>query len=91
MNKISDKDFRKKIETITSATSIKGAKYTDIRVDGYYCIGFRLSTGKAFKIDLRNLFQAYSELELVNTQTLKEYVDRVQSPALAILKEASLI
>lgn len=91
MNKISDKDFRKKIQTITSATSIKGAKYIDIRVDGYYCIGFRLSTGKVFKIDLRNLFQAYSELELVNTQTLKEYVDRVQSPALAILKEASLI
>lgn len=90
-NLISRKDFLKAIEQIHSTKSVSGVVYSSIRVNGFLCKGIRESTQKEFRIDLDKLYQAYSELDIINTVTLKQYVDRVQSPALAILKTAEII
>jgi len=42
-------------------------------------------------INIENLYNAYIELDVVNTKTLKPYVNGVQSPAYAILMKANLI
>ena len=90
MNKISKDEFLKRLRCVHSATSVNGAKYVSIQTNGRVCTGIRESTGLYFTIDIDKLYSAYYELERINTKTLKKYVNRVQSPSLAILIEAKL-
>lgn len=83
--------FISMISQVTTAESIKGRHYDDIKVDEKFIIGVRRSTSKSFKINIENLYNAYIELDVVNTKTLKPYVDGVLSPAYAILMKANLI
>ena len=71
------------ISQVTTAESIKGRHYDNIKVDGKFIIGVRRSTSKSFKINIENLYNAYIELDVVNTKTLKPYVNGVLSPAYA--------
>ncbi|WP_052081985.1 hypothetical protein [Porphyromonas macacae] len=71
-------------------------RYTSIHIENEeVCIGTRESTGKHFKIIIDRLYNAYYELKVsgikINTTTLKKYVNGVQSPSLAILKEMKLV
>lgn len=91
MNKISKEEFLKRLQCVHSATSVNGTKYISIQTNGRICTGIRESTGKKFEIDVDRLYSAYFELKQINTITLKKYVDRVQSPSLAILIEAKLL
>lgn len=90
MNKISKDEFLKRLRCVHSATSVNGAKYVSIQTNGRICTGIRESTSLYFTIDVDKLYSAYYELERINTKTLKKYVNRVQSPSLAILIEAKL-
>ena len=47
------------ISQVTTAESIKGRDYDDIKVDGKFIIGVRRSTSKSFKINIENLYNAY--------------------------------
>lgn len=70
--------------------SVTGVEYRIISVDASLITGIRLSTKKPFEIRTESLYRAYrdfvSQKELLTTKALKPYVDRVQSPSLAILK-----
>lgn len=83
--------FISMISQVTTAESIEGSYYDDIKVVGKFIIGVRRSTSKSFKINIENLYSAYMELDVIDTITLKSYVNGVQSPAYAILMRANLI
>lgn len=94
MNKISKEEFISRIDKIHSATSIEGNEYNEIHICKpalKYIEGTRSSTGKSFKIQINKLYEAYYKLDIINTVTLKKYVARVQSPAMAILIKAGLV
>ena len=91
MNKISKQEFIDRIKTIHSAISVRGIKYSNIQLCGLVCKGIRDSTHKPFQISLDKLYEAYKELDVINTTTLKSYVNRAQSPALAILMKVGLV
>ena len=78
-------EFIKAIDNISVARSITGVIYTNIRCDNNHITGIRESTHQSFTINLDSLYKAYSELEEFSTTALKPYVNRVQSPSLAIL------
>lgn len=91
MNRVNKEEFISRISKIHSAISATGKEYSNIQVCGTICMGIRRSTSNSFEISLDELYKAYKELDVINTATLKKYVDRVQSPSFAILKEAKLI
>ncbi len=78
-------EFSCAIKRISAAKSITGINYVDIQVVGNIITGVRESTGETFRVSLKRLYDAYCEMELFSVGLLKPYVDRVQSPSLAIL------
>lgn len=89
--KLSFDSFIAEIKKVKYAISKRGAEYVMIHCEGNNCIGIRKNTNKPFDIDLAKLYQAYMECEVINTSTLKNYVDREQSPSYAILMKAGLV
>lgn len=82
---LSKDDFTKAIASINKAQSITGVVYTNIRCENNQITGVRESTQQLFAINLDNLYRAYRELGEFTTAALKPYVNRVQSPSMAIL------
>lgn len=78
-------DFCEAIKKITTATSVTGIVYSSIQVTADSVQGIRESTGAPFSIQLKKLYDAYRYVDVFTTTALKPYVDRVQSPSLAIL------
>lgn len=78
-------EFVDSIGRINCATSITGIVYSNIQVTNDKVIGIRDSTNKPFSISLKDLYDAYCNVQVFTTAELKPYVDRVQSPSLAIL------
>ena len=91
--KLTIKEFVEYVSKISAVRSIRGVDYVGIHVSGYVCMGKRQSTGHTFTIYLGNLYLAYIQIEpdKWDTKTLKPYLDGVQSPSLAILKEVELM
>ena len=87
---ISFEKFREKIKSINIAESVSGISY-EFKVENNEIIGIRKSTMKPFTISIKNLYEAYTNLNIFNTSALKEFVNRVQSPSLAILMGARLV
>lgn len=87
-NKLSKKDFIEKVKDLKKVVSVMEINYVNLAVAGNRCYGKRESTNESFDVDLDKLYEAYSDCDVseLNTEKLKKYVDRVQSPALAILK-----
>jgi len=81
----SKEEFIKAISKINSATSVTGMMYSNIRFENGMIIGMRESTLRPFTIKVDKLYNAYKDLKEFTTLSLKPYVDRVQSPSLAIL------
>ena len=86
--KMTKEQFVSKIKNLHYVESITGKAYSHLSVSGNYCSGIRESTGKIFEIDLDDLYAAYVNIDKadLNTANLKKYIDRRQSPGLAILK-----
>lgn len=78
-------EFVDSIGRINCATSITGIVYSNIQVTNDKVVGIRESTNKPFSISLKGLYDAYCNVTVFTTAELKPYVDRVQSPSLAIL------
>lgn len=76
---------------IKEATSVTGIRYININSEGVNITGIRESTSNPFSINSLKLYQALCELDIFTTSSLKPYVDRVQSPSLAILKELGVL
>lgn len=89
--KLSKEEFIQQLQAVTEANSLQSVHYSHIRVEGGKIQGIRNSTQKSFEIDIDALYQAYKENETINTSILKRYVDRVQSPAYAILIKMGLL
>lgn len=88
---LSSDEFRAAIESIDTATSVTGILYSQIKVTGDTIVGVRDTTKAPFRISLSKLYSAYTNENIFSTSSLKPYVDRVQSPSLAILKEIGAI
>lgn len=78
-------EFSSAIKNISSAQSVTGINYTGLSVEDEKIIGVRESTNVPFSISLKRLYDAFCEVKVFTTGSLKPYVDRVQSPSLAIL------
>lgn len=75
-----------KLRNIREVTSVTGKHYSDIKINKDEISGIRDSTGNIFKISVKDLYQAYIEKDIINTNILKSYITtRAQSPAYAIL------
>ncbi len=95
MDKISFEEFAAKVKAVEFSTCTSGrTKYILVKYDDanniYYGIR-RVKDDKEFQIDVKKMYDAYCELEVVNVNTLKPYLDGAHSPARAILKAAKLI
>lgn len=88
---LSKTEFVDAIAKINYAESITGVKYNDIDVVNGTICGIRESTNEPFYISADALYHAYCEIDIFNTTALKPYVNRVQSPAMAILIASKLI
>ena len=89
--KLSKDEFIQQLQAVEEADSLQGVHYSHIRVEGGRIQGLRDSTQKSFEIDVDALYRAYEENEVINTSVLKRYVNRVQSPAYAILIKMGII
>lgn len=91
MKKLNKLNFVKLITSFKEVISVRGVRYINLSVNKTKIVGIRESTSKDFEINIDKLYQAYFDLEPnnINTKTLKKYVDRVQSPANAILERVS--
>lgn len=84
-------EFIDAIKVIDKSVSVTGVQYINIElVNGIIC-GIRESTKEPFSISLDSLYQAFCEIDKFTATALKPYVNRVQSPALAILISSKLI
>ena len=88
-------DFISRIKKVKTAESERGVIYSIDIVTDKDISGLRQSTKKPYHINTKDLYKGYVELKdkgvNITTTALKQYVDRVQSPSLAILKAADLI
>lgn len=77
------------IKELGSVESVSGITYRIDGVNDSFVIGTRSTTQKEFKIEIDGLFRAYQDMKagmiMATTTALKGYVNRTQSPALAIL------
>lgn len=83
--KLTYSEFVDSIGKINCATSITGIVYSNIQIINDKVSGIRESTNKPFDISLKKLYDAYCNVLVFTTAGLKPYVNRVQSPSLAIL------
>lgn len=81
--------FVEKISNLSSFYSVKGVEYKLSEVTPTVINGIRVARDTHFKIPTKALYKAYCDLrsakEPITTSALKQYVFRVQSPAVAIL------
>lgn len=84
-------DFFKLSKTFKSFESLKGHKYLVKDWNNSIMTFERLSTNKVWKMDIRNVYQAYIELESFRTSDFKSYVSRTHSPALGLILTLKLL
>lgn len=82
-------EFMSKINRLGAIESVSGVVYRIDSINSRHIIGTRLSTLKEFKIDTDGLYQAFCDISRgiipLTTTALRPYVNRTQSPALAII------
>lgn len=82
-------DFISNLKKLGAAESVSGVLYRIDSVNDKYVVGTRLSTLKEFKIETYGLYNAYNDIIAgkipMTTTALRDYVNRTQSPALAII------
>lgn len=92
-NDMEKADFILNLKKLGGVESASGIYYRIDSVSDKYVIGTRLSTLKEFKIETDGLFWAYNDVLTgkipMTTTALRGYVNRTQSPALAIIMALS--
>lgn len=89
--KLSKEQFLSALSRIDEATSVSGSHYSDIRLMNGVITGLRDSTGVPFMIKTDELYRAYCECPIINTDTLKRHLSgRNRPPALAIMIAAGM-
>lgn len=82
-------EFISRIKKLGAVESVSGIVYRIDSINDGYIVGTRLSTLKEFKIETDGLYQAYCDISRgvtqMTTTALRAYVNRTQSPALAII------
>lgn len=86
-------EFILNLKKIGGVESVSGIYYRIDSVCEEYVTGTRLSTLKEFRIETDGLFRAYNDVLTgtipMTTTALRGYVNRTQSPALAIIMTLS--
>ena len=72
---LSYNEFVSILSKVTRATSVTGQKYYDIHIIDNLICGKR-GGGTSFQINMANLYNAYMDLPLINTTTLKGSVEK---------------
>ena len=84
------KEFISRITNLGEVESVTGVNYRIVSINDKYILGTRLSTLREFKIETDKLYRAYCDISngviQMTTTALCAYVNRTQSPALAIIK-----
>lgn len=76
-------------KTILSKTG--SASYSEFKTNGKLLSFKRVNTGEKWKLNLDELYEAYKNLNHINTIKIKKYISgRVYSPACAILISVGL-
>lgn len=92
-NNMEKADFILNLKRLGGVESVSGIYYRIDSVSEKYVIGTRLSTFTKFKIETDGLFRAYNDVLAgrisMTTTALRDYVNRTQSPALAIIMSLS--
>lgn len=82
-------EFIAKVKELKTIKSVSGKEYRIDMVSNDVLYGVRSSTGREFDIPLKLLYNTCISIlrrgDTVNTITLKNNLDRVQSPALAVI------
>ena len=82
-------EFISRIKKLGAVESVSGVVYRIDSANERYIVGTRLSTLKEFKIETDGLYKAYCDIlrgtTPMTTTALRNYVNRTQSPALAII------
>lgn len=84
-------DFYLKVQALDSFRSITGNIYTIISLEDSILTFVRESTHRIWKVNLVDVYKAYSELTAFRTVDFKPYVPRKQSPALGLLVATQLL
>lgn len=89
---ISFKGLKNRISNVESFSSSTGkASYKILSLDENKLSFLRNSSQQKWVVDISKLYAAYLELSIFNTNTLKRYVDRKQSPSLGLLVHLRLV
>ncbi len=78
-------EFIECLGKISTATSVRGHRYKDLKLIGNRIEGIRCDTNKQFKLSIEELYCAYGKGVNTITEMRKYIKGRVYSPALAIL------
>ena len=90
---VSLKDFLEKAKTVESFTSSNGRRYSVDSVIDDEMFFWRLDADEntIWKMDLKNLYRAYQELEDFATINFKPYVPITHSPARGLLLHLGML
>jgi len=90
MNKVSFHEFLQRCSKLKLAISITGkASYDNFQTTKEKLYFYRVNTKKSWKIDLRQLYGAYQQLDVITPTILRKVMtNRIYSPAWAVLVEA---
>lgn len=88
---ISFKDFTQLVSPLSSFRSLTGKEYIITSLSDNKLFFIRVSSGKNWDLDLKQVHLAYKELSSFRTIDFKSYAPRRQSPALGLLIATGLL
>lgn len=89
--KITYQHFFYLVEPLKNFTSLTGMKYEVIGIDDSVMSFIRKSSGEKWKMNLKDVHEAYLKLTDFKTVNFKPYFPRTQSPALGLLLHLGLL
>lgn len=90
-SEITLESFLKLSKSLTSFKSIRGHDYIVKEWNETIMTFERVSSNKIWKMDIKNVYKAYMELETFKTSDFKPYVNRTHSPALGLILTLKLL
>jgi len=84
-------DFIQLVAPLAAFNSVEGNEYVVNSISGSIMTFTRMSTGKQWTMDLKQVLKAYHELTDFKTANFKPYVPLTHSPALGLLLKVGLL
>ena len=90
---ISENEFLLKAKQISQFISPNQKRYEVVRIQGDEMVFNRLDAkgSEPWKMNLKDVYKAYSELTSFETENFRPYLNRTHSPARALLLKLGLI